>query len=203
MKRAIDAAVFDIGNVLIDWNPRHLYRKVFEDEGEMEAFLAEICTMEWHVEHDRGMSFESNAALLKARHPGHAKMIDLWGARQLEMNAGPVPGTAALLRRLKEAGAPVHGLTNMPSPIFPALRARYPELGLLEEVVVSGDEGVIKPDPRIFEILIARAALEPARTLFIDDSVRNVEAAARLGFEVHRFTDAETLSRELDHHGLL
>lgn len=203
MNRSIDAVVFDIGNVLVDWNPRHLYRKVFADEAEMEAFLAEVCTMEWHVEHDRGMSFESNAALLKARHPGHAEMIDLWGARQLEMNAGPVPGTAALLGRLKEAGTPAHGLTNMPSPVFPALCARFPVLCLLEEVVVSGDEGVIKPDPRIFEILIARAALDPARTLFIDDSPRNVEAAARLGFEAHRFVDAETLGRELDRHGLL
>lgn len=200
---AIEAVVFDIGNVLIKWNPRHLYRKVFADEAEMEAFLGDICTMEWHVEHDRGVSFERNGALLKERHPAHAEMIDLWGARQLEMNKGPVPGVAALLARLKDRGVPVHGLTNMPSPVFPALRERFPELGLLQTVVVSGDEGVIKPDPRIFEILVERASLAPAATLFIDDSPKNVAAAEALGFATHRFTDAEALARELAGHGLV
>mgnify|MGYP001255499276 CR=1 FL=1 len=200
---AIEAVVFDIGNVLVEWNPRYLYRKVFADEAEMEAFLSGVCTMEWHVEHDRGVSFESNAALLKERHPAHAEFIDIWGSRQIEMNRGPVPGVAALLGHLKEKGVPVHGLTNMPSPIFPALCERFPELCLLEEVVVSGDEGVIKPDPRIFEILIGRASLVPQSTLFIDDSPRNVAAAESLGFRTHRFTDAEALSADLMRHGLI
>ena len=198
----IEAVVFDIGNVLVDWNPRHLYRKVFADEAAMEAFLAEICTMEWHVEHDRGVSFESNAIPLKERHPDHAELIDLWGTRQLEMNSGAVPGTAALLSGLKQRGIPVHGLTNMPSPVFPALRERFPELRLLEKVVVSGDEGVIKPDPRIFEILIERAGLDPLVTLYIDDSQRNVDAAAALGFQAHHFRDADGLARDLARLGL-
>lgn len=198
----IEAVVFDIGNVLIEWNPRHLYRKVFADEAEMEAFLAEICTMEWHVEHDRGVSFESNAIPLKERHPDHAELIDLWGTRQLEMNSGAVPGTAALLGKLKQRGIPVHGLTNMPSPVFPALCERFPELLLLEKVVVSGDEGVIKPDPRIFEILIERAGLSPQATLYIDDSQRNVDAAAALGFQAHHFRDADGLARDLARLGL-
>jgi len=199
----VDTVVFDIGNVLVQWDPRHLYRSVFADEAEMEHFLAHVCTMEWHVEHDRGLSFADNAARLKAAHPGHADLIDIWGARYPEMTPGRVPGTAALLRGLKEAGHAVHGLTNMPGPVFPALAARFPELGLFEATVVSGDEGVIKPDPRIYEILIARTGLDPARTLFIDDSRANVAAAADLGFAVHLFEHADGLGRELRRLGLI
>ncbi|MDO8838050.1 MAG: HAD family phosphatase [Parvibaculum sp.] len=199
----IDTVVFDIGNVLIRWDPRHLYRSVFTDEAEMEHFLAHVCTMAWHVEHDRGVSFAENAARLKAVHPDQAALIDLWGARYPEMTPARVPGTETLLRGLKAAGHAVHGLTNMPSDFLPVLAGVYPELELLEEMVVSGDEGVIKPDPRIYEILIARTGLDPARTLFIDDSQANVATAAALGFAVHRFVHAEGLGDELRQLGLL
>ncbi|MEX1155497.1 HAD family hydrolase [Parvibaculum sp.] len=199
----IDTVVFDIGNVLIQWDPRHLYRSVFADAAEMEHFLAHVCTMEWHVEHDRGLSFADNAARLKAVHPDHADLIDIWGARYPEMTPDRVPGTAALLRGLKEAGHAVHGLTNMPPDFFPVLSELYPELHLLDETVISGDEGIIKPDPRIYEILIGRTGLDPARTLFVDDSRSNVEAAARLGFAVHRFEHAEGLGCELRRFGLI
>lgn len=199
----IDTIVFDIGNVLIRWDPRHLYRSVFADEAEMEHFLAHVCTMDWHIEHDRGLSFAENAARLKAVHPDRADLIDLWGARYVEMTPDRVPGTAALLHGLKAAGHALHGLTNMPSDFFPVLAEHYPELELLEETVVSGDEGVIKPDPKIYKILIARTGLAPARTLFIDDSAANVAAAAGLGFAVHRFEDAAGLQGELVRLGLL
>jgi len=199
----IDTVVFDIGNVLIRWDPRHLYRSVFTDEAEMEHFLAHVCTMDWHVEHDRGVSFAENAARLKAVHPDHAALIDLWGARYREMTPARVPGTEALLRGLKAAGHAVHGLTNMPADFLPVLAGLYPELELLEETVVSGDEGIIKPDPRIYAILIARTGLDPARTLFIDDSQANVATAEALGFAVHRFAHAEGLGDELRQLGLL
>lgn len=203
MSGKIETVVFDIGNVLIHWDPRHLYRSVFEDEAAMEAFLATVCTMEWHVEHDRGLSFGENGARLKAAHPAHVELIDLWGARYLDMTPDRVPGTAGLIEALKAARVPVHGLTNMPPLIFPALCERYPELLLLETTVVSGDEGVIKPDRRIYEILIDRTGLEPARTLFIDDSPRNVAVAAELGFEIHLFTGSASLAASLREHRLL
>lgn len=199
----LDTVVFDIGNVLIQWDPRHLYRAVFEAEAEMEGFLATICTMDWHIEHDRGISFADNARPLKEKHPTHAGLIDLWGERYLDMTPDRVPGTDALLRLLKAGGIAVHGLTNMPSSVFPALCGRYPELLLLEHTVVSGDEGVLKPHPRIYQILIERAGIEPARTLFIDDSPRNVEVAAALGFHAHRFTGAAALERDLRDCGLI
>lgn len=203
MEKRVGTVVFDIGNVLIQWDPRHLYRTVFGSETEMEDFLATVCTMDWHIEHDRGVPFAENALRLKALHPAHADLIDLWGARYLDMTPACVPGTAALLRRLKAAGVAVHGLTNMPSPVFPALCERYKELLLLEHTVVSGDEGILKPDPRIYEVLIGRAGLKPERTLFIDDSPRNVDAAAALGFHVHCFTDAAALELALCDHGLI
>ncbi|MBX3497670.1 MAG: HAD-IA family hydrolase [Parvibaculum sp.] len=199
----IDTVVFDIGNVLVRWDPRHLYRSVFADDAEMEHFLAHVCTMDWHIEHDRGLSFAENAARLKAVHPDRADLIDMWGARYVEMAPARVPGTAALLQGLKAAGHAVHGLTNMPTDFFPVLAGLYPELELLEETVVSGDEGILKPDPKIYEILIARTGLAPARTLFIDDSAANVAAAAGLGFAVHRFADADGLQSELRRLGLL
>lgn len=199
----VDTVVFDIGNVLIEWDPRHLYRKVFASEAEVEHFLATVCTNEWHLAHDHGVSFEENAAALKALHPDRAELIDMWGGRYLEMIPGRIEGTAALIHALGDGGVPMHGLTNMPSVTFPQLRAIYPELARFGTTVISGDEGIIKPDPRIFEILIGRTGLAPRRTLFIDDSPRNVDAAERLGFRVHRFSDAEGLCGELVALGLL
>jgi FMN phosphatase YigB (HAD superfamily) len=199
----LDTVVFDIGNVLIAWDPRHLYRKVFATEAEMERFLAEVCTLEWHLAHDYGVSFEENGAKLKAIHPDHADLIDMWHRRYAEMIPGRVPGTAELLHAMDEAGVKIHGLTNMPSTVFTYLRETYPELQRFDTAVVSGDEGVIKPEPRIFEILIERARLTPEQTLFIDDSKRNVDAAAALGFRVHHFVDADALRADLVAMGLL
>ncbi len=201
--QAVDTVVFDIGNVLIEWDPRHLYRKVFASEAEIEQFLATVCTLEWHLAHDYGVSFEENGAKLKALHPDHADLIDMWGARYIEMVPGRVPGTVDLLNALADAGIGLHGLTNMPTTTFAHLREAYPELKRFGTTVVSGEEGVVKPDPRIFEILIERTNLEPERALFIDDSKRNVEAAASLGFETHHFTHAERLRADLTARGLV
>jgi HAD superfamily hydrolase (TIGR01509 family) len=199
----LDTVVFDIGNVLIAWDPRHLYRKVFETEAEMERFLGEVCTLDWHLAHDYGVPFEENAAKLKAVHPDHAELIDMWQGRYAEMIPGRIPGTVDLLHQLGDSGVTLHGLTNMPSDIFIFLRDAYPELQRFETTVVSGDEGVIKPDPRIFEILIERSGLTPERALFIDDSRRNVDAAAALGFRAHHFENAEALRADLVSLGLI
>jgi FMN phosphatase YigB (HAD superfamily) len=199
----IEAIVFDIGNVLVQWDPRHLYRKVFVSEAEMEAFLGEVCTMQWHLEHDRGLSFAENAARLKVQHPDKAGLIDLWGGRYGEMVPDRVADVAPLVEALDGAGIALHGLTNMPVGFFPELCARFSELRLLRETVVSGEEGLLKPDAAIYEVLIGRAGLTPSRALFIDDSPRNVEAAVRLGFHGHRFTGAGELAAELRSRGLL
>lgn len=203
MGSEIDTVVFDIGNVLIGWDPRHLYRKVFADEVEMERFLAEVCTMDWHLAHDFGVSFEENGARLKEIHPDHSELIDFWRTRYAEMIPGRVPGTADLLHTLADNGVTLHGLTNMPVPVFEYLRDEYPELQRFETAVVSGAEGVIKPDPRIFELLIERAGFAPQRALFIDDSHANVSAAAALGFETHHFRNADELGRDLQRRKLI
>ncbi len=197
MNPEINTVVFDIGNVLVGWDPRHLYRKVFADEAEMEIFLAEVCTNEWHLAHDYGVSFEENAARLKEVHPTHGALIDLWHTRYAEMIPGRVPGTADLLHALADNGVTLHGLTNMPVPVFDYLREAYPELQRFETTVVSGAEGVIKPDLRIFELLVERAGFTPARALFIDDSHANVSAATELGFETHHFKGADALREDL------
>lgn len=199
----IDTIVFDIGNVLVGWDPRHLYRKVFATEAEMEQFLAEICTMEWHLAHDYGVPFAENAARLKEIHPTHGDLIDLWWSRYAEMIPGRVPGTADLLHALGDKGLTLHGLTNMPVPVFDYLREAYPELQRFGTAVVSGAEGMIKPDPRIFELLIERSGLVPQASFFIDDSRKNIDAAAALGFETHHFTDAARLADDLAARGLL
>ena len=200
---AVDTVVFDLGNVVFAWDPRHLYRKVFGDEAEMEIFLHTVCTMKWHLAHDLGASFRDNAAVLKTRFPEEGERIDMWGERFQEMIPGRLPGTREVIEALKRRGVALHGITNMPAEVYPVLRERFPELQLLEVTVVSGEEGVIKPDRRIFDILTERTGLDPARTLFVDDSRTNIEAAAEIGFQIHHFDGAEGLGRSLNSVGLL
>lgn len=200
---SISHVVFDIGNVLVAWDPRHLYRKVFEREAEMERFLSEVCTMEWNIAHDAGVPFEENAARLKARHPDHHALIDMYSARYMEMCPNAVPGSAEIVQDLKARGVPVHGLTNMPSSIYPELRAAFPAIAALEVTVVSGDEKLLKPGREIYELLIERAGLPAERTLYIDDSAANVEAAEKLGMCGHHFKHADGLRAELEALGLL
>src|SRR5947199_6094016 len=119
MQGPIEAVVFDIGGVLLDWNPRYLYRELFDDEQEMERFLSKICTPEWHEAHDRGRSFEVSCAELASAHPEYAEMIHAWGRRSEEMVAGPIEETVEILRRLKAAGVPCYALTNMETETFP------------------------------------------------------------------------------------
>ncbi|MEQ8815480.1 MAG: HAD family phosphatase [Thalassobaculum sp.] len=195
-ERAIDAVVFDVGQVLIEWDPRHLYRRVFThadatpDEARVAWFLTEVCHPAWNVEQDRGRSIADAEAEALARHPEMGPAIRSFYGRFQTMIPGPIPGTVAVLEALKAAGFPVHGLTNFGAETFPPTRARFGFLNAFDTVVVSGEEGVVKPDPRIYEILIERASLTPARTAFVDDSAANIEAAEKLGFQAHLFTGA-------------
>ena len=195
--RSIDAVVFDVGNVLIEWDPRHLYRRVFThddgtpDEARVAWFLAEVCHPDWNVEQDRGRSIAEAVAEALVRHPDHGPAIRSFYGRFQTMIPGAIEGSVRVLEALKAAGLPVHGLTNFSAETFATTRRRFGFLNACDTVVVSGEGGVVKPDPRIFEILIERARLTPGRTAFVDDSPRNIEAARALGFQAHLFEGAD------------
>jgi 2-haloacid dehalogenase len=195
--------VFDLGGVLLDWNPRHLYRKLFDDKAEMERFLSEVCTMEWHHAHDLGIPPEQTIPPLAEAHPEYADMIRAWPERSEEMLAGPIEETVEILRELRDAGVPVYALTNMETWTYPGRRERYPFLRWFDGTVVSGFEGVAKPDPEVFELLLDRFGLTPESTLFIDDSAKNVAAARGVGMQAIEFESPARLRERLHDAGLL
>lgn len=200
---SIDAVIFDIGGVLIDWNPRYLYRKLFDDEQAMERFLAEVATMEWHEANDRGVPFAVTCRELADRHPEYAEQIWAWGRRSEEMVAGPIDGTVEILGELRRRSVRCYALTNMEAETYPRRLERFAFLGWFDGTVVSSAEGIIKPDPEIFERLLERFGLAPERTLFVDDSARNVAAAAALGIQTEQFRSPEALRRRLQAAGVL
>ena len=195
--------VFDVGNVMVRWDPRTLYSKIFPDPAERDWFLANVCTMDWHTAHDAGVSFAENRARLTARFPEHAQAIAAWEARWDEMFSGPIPETEAAIEALAARGAPLFGLTNMPAEVDAMVFAMSPAFGRLAHIVVSGRVGAVKPEPRIFEIVCERAGMAPGELLFVDDSPRNIAAARALGFDVHLFEDPAALKPALEARGLL
>ncbi len=199
---AVAAVVFDLGGVLIDWNPRYLYRSLFDSEDEMESFLGSVCTMEWHYQHDLGRPMTETLPELAAQYPQYETQIMAW-ARDDEMVAGTIESTVKILRELRDRSVPCFALTNWPHDAFTRARERFSFLASFAGIVVSGAEGVAKPDPAIFHLLLDRYHLDAATTLFIDDSPMHVQTAREIGMRVHRFTNAEALRRELGALGLL
>ncbi len=199
----IEAVVFDIGGVLLDWNPRHLYRKLFDDEGAMNRFLEEVCTLEWHAAHDRGTPVEQSCAKLAASHPDHAELIWAWAHRSEEMIAGPIPGTVEILRALKARGVPCYALTNMEAEVYPRRAEKFEFLGWFDGTVVSAFEHTIKPEAEIFRRLLDRFALTPSATVMIDDSAPNLDAARSLGMQTVRFESPGRLRNWLEEAGVL
>ena len=196
--------VFDLGGVLIDWDPRHLYRKLFAgDEAAMEHFLATVCTQEWHRHHDAGRSFAEGAQILKDRHPDKAELIDAFGARQGEMMAGPVAGTVEILQELRDRGTPLYALSNWPAEGFPLARERFDFLSWFRGIVLSGETGAIKPQPRIYEVLLERFAIDPLSAVYIDDVEVNAAAARPFGIHAIHFTTPAALRAQLVAVGLL
>jgi 2-haloacid dehalogenase len=196
------AVVFDLGGVLLDWNPRYLYRKLFDDEAEMERFLSDVCTMEWHHAHDLGVPPEETTPPLIAAHPDQAELIWAWTQRSEEMVGGPIEGTVEILEGLRAQAIPCYALTNMETWTYPGRRERFPFLSWFDGTVVSGFEGMAKPDVRVFELLLERFGLDAADTAFIDDSAANVEAARRAGLQAVLFESPEHLRRWLEDAGL-
>ena len=196
--------VFDLGGVLIDWNPRYLYRKLFAgDDAAMEDFLAHVCTVEWNERQDAGRSFADALAELLPWHADQAHLIEAFGRRFDEMIAGPIEGTVDILSELKRAGVPRYALSNWSAETFAPQRQRFPFLSWFDGIVVSGNEGVIKPDPRIFRILLERYRIAPEEAVFVDDNPANAAAAAALGIHGVHFESPERLRRELETLGLL
>jgi 2-haloacid dehalogenase len=200
---AIEAVVFDVGGVLLDWDPRYLYRKVFDDEDTMEWFLSRICTSEWHEPHDRGESTSESCARLAEQHPEHADQIWAWARRGEEMVVGEFGDTVEILTELTNAGTPCYALSNMEAETFPLRFERWPFFALFKGIVISGFEGVAKPDREIFELLLDRFRLDAATTLFIDDNVGNLAPASALGMATVHYESSEALRRSLRAVGLL
>jgi 2-haloacid dehalogenase len=195
--------VFDLGGVLIDWDPRHLYRELFEDPDEMESFLAEVTTAEWNSHQDAGRPWAEAIEVLAAEHPERRELIEAFHRRWPEMLAGEIAGTVDVLAELRAAGVRLVALSNWSAEMFPFARERFDFLAWFEGIVISGEVGVNKPDPRIFEHLLERFEIEPAAALFIDDSPANVDAARAFGFCAIQFSDATALRHELARLGVL
>jgi 2-haloacid dehalogenase len=196
--------VFDLGGVLVDWNPRYLYRRLFDgDEAAMERFLAEVCTPAWNDEQDRGRPFAEACALLVRDHPERRALIEAWPARFEETMAGPIAGTVDVLAELRARGVPLYALSNWSAETFPRARARFPFLEWFDGIVISGALRIAKPDPAIYRHLLEAYDLRAGELVFIDDAARNVEAAEALGIRAVRFTDAAALRADLVELGLL
>jgi 2-haloacid dehalogenase len=198
----IDAVAFDIGGVLLDWDPRYVYRTLFEDPGDMEEFLARVCTSDWHRAHDLGADITRSCEQLALRHPEQRDMIMVWAERGEQMVAGQFDGTVQILGELKAAGMPCYALSNMEPDAFRVRRQRFAFMDWFDDHVISGFEGVAKPDPRIFRILLDRHDLRPDSTVFIDDQPRNIAAARALGLKALQFTSPAQLRRDLREMGV-
>ncbi|HEV7604654.1 MAG TPA: HAD family phosphatase [Candidatus Limnocylindrales bacterium] len=199
----ITAVVFDLGGVLIDWDPRYLYRQLFDDEAAMEWFLSEVTTPAWNLRQDEGRPWTAAVESLAAEHPDQRDLILAYRDRWVETLGEPIAGTTSVLDEVRRAGLAIYALSNWSAETFPLARPRFPFLAWFDGIVLSGEVGIVKPDRRIFEILLERFELRPAATLFIDDSSANVEAAASLGIHALRFEDAQRLRNDLVRLGVL
>ena len=188
--------------MLIDWDPRYLYRQLFTDPAEMEDFLTRVCTPAWHHAHDLGEDITESCRRLARRYPGYRDMIMAWAERGEEMAASQFDEAVGVLREVKAAGLRCLALSNMEPSAFATRRTRFAFMDLFDGFVISGIEGVAKPDRRIFQILLRRYRLEPAATVFIDDSPANVDAARGLGLIAVRYTSAGELRSQLGSLGL-
>jgi 2-haloacid dehalogenase len=193
----IKTLVFDLGGVLIDWNPRYLYRKLIDDENDIDSFLSEVCNPEWNVKQDAGRSLAEATAERIALYPEKKSLIESFYDRWQDMLGGEIGETVEILRELKNKGESLYALTNWSGETFPIAEERFDFLQWFDGTLVSGVEKMAKPDPAIFHLLLNRYELKAQDCLFIDDSKTNTEAAARIGFETHHFESAAGLRQKL------
>jgi HAD superfamily hydrolase (TIGR01549 family) len=197
-------ALFDLGNVVLDWEPSRLYSKLFAKPEECDEFLKKVCTRAWHHHHDAGVSFADNAPPLIAKFPQFESQIRAWGERWMDMFDGYVAGTAGLIERLAGRGVPVYGLSNMPAETWPMMLDHFPVLDRFQAVFVSGELGLTKPQPEIYQYALTRmGAPDPDDVLFIDDMAANIATARALDLRTHMFTNAAALEKALFQERLL
>ena len=200
----IEAVLLDLGGVLIDWNPRYLYRPHFGDDLEaMEHFLARVCAPEWNLQMDAGKPFAEAVAERQRQFPEHAALIALWKDGWAQMLRDAIPETVQILAELRSRGRRLFALTNWSAETFPVAQRRFPFLQWFEDIVVSGEVKLAKPDPRIYRLALERNRLRAQTTLFVDDALHNVQAARALGLPAIHFQSPHALRAELAQRGLL
>jgi len=200
---ALEAVVFDLGGVLVDWNPRYLYRKLFDDDEQMEYFLSNVCNDSWNHMQDQGRSWEDAVGQAAAEYPDFSPLIEAYWLRWEEMLNGPISETVALLDELRDEPVKLLALSNWSAETFPIAQRLFKFLSWFDGIEISGEVGLAKPDPRFYEYFLDRYSLSAQAVAFIDDKPDNVSAALRLGMQAHRFVDAEGLRSFLIQHSLL
>ncbi|MBB5711324.1 HAD family hydrolase [Sphingomonas xinjiangensis] len=198
------AVIFDVGNVLFSWDPRFLYERLIEDDQALDAFLKDVVTKEWHFQHDAGRPFAETSAELTALYPHHGELIAAWGPRFNESVGPAIPGMAEIVEELDGARVPLFAITNFSGEFWREWVPNHRELfDRFRDIVVSGDEKLVKPDPAIYRLALDRFGLEAADAVFVDDNAANIGAAASMGIHAVQFTDAAAFRAELVSLGLL
>ena len=198
------AVIFDIGRVLYRWDPRFLYERLIPEGETLDAFLRDVVTTDWHFQHDAGRDFADTSAELIARHPHHRALIEAWAPRFLDTIPGPVEAMPALVDALHANGVPLYAITNFSHEFWPLFRAREAAMfDRFRDIVVSGDEKLVKPDAAIYHLALDRFGLRPADAVFVDDNADNVAGAKAIGLHALLFTDEPTLRGQLVELGLL
>ncbi|NML07023.1 HAD family phosphatase [Sphingomonas sp. G-3-2-10] len=198
------AVIFDVGNVLFDWDPRFLYERLIEDDRALDAFLADVVTKQWHFQHDEGRPFAETSAELSALYPQHADLIAAWGPRFNESVGGPIPGMLEIVAELAARDVPLFAITNFSGEFWPPFRASQEAVfAPFRDVVVSGDEKLVKPDPAIYALALKRFGLDASQAVFVDDNLANVESSRAAGIHTVHFTDAAAFRAELERLELL
>jgi 2-haloacid dehalogenase len=203
VKSPIRAVVFDVGNVLYGWDIGALYAKLIPDRARRDWFLANVVTPEWHFQHDQGRPHAETTAELVARYPAEADLIRAYAPRWLETITGPVPGMLELVAELDDRGIPLYAITNFSAEFWPMFRVKAPIFERFRDVLVSGAEKLLKPDPEIYRLALRRFGLAPGEGLFVDDRIENVRGGVAEGFPGHHFTGLGSLRQRLAAEGLL
>ncbi len=198
MTTQIKAIIFDFGNVLLEWNPRNVYQRYFPDDPEgMELFFKEVNFADWNLQQDKGRPFAEGVAILSQQFPHHSHLIQAYHDHWVESVSGSIAGTVRILKQLKQAGYSLYGLSNWSAETFPYARKKYDFFDLLDDIVISGEVGHIKPDPEIFQIMLEKVGRPAQECLFIDDSLTNIKQAQKMGFATIHFQSPEQLETKL------
>lgn len=200
---ATKAVLWDLGHTLVDWDPKRVYRQLLNNDDAVEEFLGGVCTMEWHQRHDAGATMADNRIDLIEAHPEKRALIEAWDTRWPDMFDGWVAGMEPIVLALESAGVAQYALTNLPAEKFPHILETYPPVARFDAHVVSGEEHLVKPDRRIYEVTAQRISHSPAETVFFDDRQDNIDAARAFGFDAERFESADQVRDALATRGII